>query len=89
MLLTEAYWYGMLMLMIQVLVGTPNADMTRRCLLLAMVHSYCPMVLLTTVTYYVHTAYKVLAYCYVILPHGTNKDIDQTDLHRSEPSSLT
>ncbi len=72
---------------IEVKVLLPNACMVRG--VLAMVHSYCPMVLLTTMTYYVHTAYKVLAYCYVILPHGTNKDIDQTDLHRSEPSSLT
>ena len=35
-----------------------------------------------------YTVYKILAYYQVELPYVYNKDIDQTDLHRSEPSSL-
>ena len=39
-------------------------------------------------TNYIDTVYKILAYYQVELSYVCSKDIDQTDLHRSEPSSL-
>ena len=39
-------------------------------------------------TSYIDTVYEILAYYQVELSYVCSKDIDQTDLHRSEPSSL-
>ena len=39
-------------------------------------------------TSYIDAVYKILAYYQVELSYIYGKDIDQTDLHRSEPSSL-
>ena len=36
----------------------------------------------------IDTIYKIIAYYQVELSYTCSKDIDQTDLHRSEPSSL-